>query len=317
MQKASKLYIIGNGFDIMHGMKTKYQDFYNWLLISERLYVIEGLQSVYSVEEDGEFLLWSNFEDALGKYDINVASEWSFENLNIAEISIGNPKVSYPPLFLETQLDDIVNDVFTKWVGQIPLSIERKLELPQDALYFTFNYTDTLEKLYNISQNSVLHIHGRLNNGDHLIIGHNNYREPLDFWDDSITFRENNERIQRIVNMNNLCKPIVENLNLHKAFFDAMATVEYVEIIGHSCAEIDYPYFKRIRESVDDDAKWVFNPYSADDEKRVNELIGYLQLKGNIYVKQSTCRESMILKRLLNYKSNKEVRNHISGFFYW
>ena len=100
----------------MHGMKTKYQDFYNWLLISGRLYVIEELQSVYSVEEDGEFLLWSNFEDALGKYDINVASEWSFENLNIAEISIGNQKVSYPPLFLETQLDDIVNDVFTKWV---------------------------------------------------------------------------------------------------------------------------------------------------------------------------------------------------------
>ena len=74
----------------MHGMKTKYQDFYNWLLISGRLYVIEELQSVYSVEEDGEFLLWSNFEDALGKYDINVASEWSFENLNIAEISIGS-----------------------------------------------------------------------------------------------------------------------------------------------------------------------------------------------------------------------------------
>lgn len=174
MQKACKLYIIGNGFDIMHGMKTKYQDFYNWLLIPERLYVIEELQSVYSVEEDGEFLLWSNFEDALGKYDINVASEWSFENLNIAEISIGNQKVSCPSLFLETQLDDIVNDVFTKWVGQILLSIERKLELPQDALYFTFNYTDTLEKLYNISQNSVLNIHGRLNNGDHLIIGHNN-----------------------------------------------------------------------------------------------------------------------------------------------
>lgn len=295
MQKASKLYIIGNGFDIIHGMKTKYQDFFNWLLISGRLYVIEELQSVYNIEEDGEFLLWSNFEDALGKYDINVASEWSFENLNIVEISIGNQKVSCPSLFLETQLDDIVNDVFTKWVGQIPLSIERKLELPQDALYFTFNYTDTLEKLYNISQNSVLHIHGRLNNGDHLIIGHNNYREPLDFWDDSITFRENNERIQRIVNMNNLCKPIVENLNLHKAFFDAMATVEYVEIIGHSCAEIDYPYFKRIRESVADDAKWVFNPYSADDAKRVNELIGYLQLKGNIFVKQSTCRERMIL----------------------
>lgn len=95
--------------------------------------------------------------------------------------------------------------------------------------------------------------------------------------------------------MNNLCKPIVENLNLHKAFFDAMATVEYVEIIGHSCAEIDYPYFKRIRESVADDAKWVFNPYSADDAKRVNELIGYLQLKGNIFVKQLTCRERMIL----------------------
>ena len=81
--------------------------------------------------------------------------------------------------------------------------------------------------------------------------------------------------------MNNLCKPIVENLNLHKDFFDNMANVECVEIIGHSCAEIDYPYFKRIRESIDNDAKWVFNPYSTDDAKRVNDLIGYLQIQGN------------------------------------
>lgn len=176
--KASKLYIIGNGFDIMHGMKTKYRDFYNWLLISGRLYIIEELQSVYNIEEDGEYLLWYNFEDALGKYDINVALEWSFENLNIAEIPIGNQKVSYPSLFLETQLDDIVNDVFPKWVREIPLSTERKLELPQDALYFTFNYTDTLEQLYGISQKNVLHIHGRSNSVDHLIIGHNNFRDP-------------------------------------------------------------------------------------------------------------------------------------------
>ena len=281
MRRVSKLYIIGNGIDIMHGMKTRYQDFYNWLLISGRLYIVEELQSVYNTKENGEYLLWSNFEDALGKYDLNVALEWSFEKLNIAEISVAGQIHSYPSLFLETQLDDMVNNVLPKWVGQIRLSTERKLELPKDALYFTFNYTDTLEQLYGISQKSILHIHGRLNNGDHLIIGHNNYREPLDYWDDSKTFRENNERIQRIVNMNNLCKPIVENLNLHKDFFDTMANVECVEIIGHSCAEIDYPYFKRIRESIDNDAKWVFNPYSTDDAKRVNDLIGYLQIQGN------------------------------------
>ena len=134
MRRVSKLYIVGNGFDIMHGMKTRYQDFYNWLLISGRLYIIKELQSVYNTKENGEYLLWSNFEDALGKYDINVALEWSFENLNIAEISVAGQIHSYPSLFLETQLDDMINNVLPKWVGQIPLSTERKLELPKDAL---------------------------------------------------------------------------------------------------------------------------------------------------------------------------------------
>lgn len=35
-----KLYITGNGFDIEHGMYTRYSDFKNWLMESGRFNVI-------------------------------------------------------------------------------------------------------------------------------------------------------------------------------------------------------------------------------------------------------------------------------------
>ena len=40
--------------------------------------------------------------------------------------------------------------------------------------FLTFNYTDTLECVYGIDAEKVLHFHGRAASGDELIVGHNN-----------------------------------------------------------------------------------------------------------------------------------------------
>lgn len=62
-----KLYIIGNGFDLIHGMKTSYSDFKDWLLSVGYIEILEELQSIYKIQENDEFLLWSDFEKALGE----------------------------------------------------------------------------------------------------------------------------------------------------------------------------------------------------------------------------------------------------------
>lgn len=59
------LYIIGNGFDILTGLKTRYSDFWLWL---EHTYpfVFENMQEAY--EMNGEW--WNDFETQLGKLNV-------------------------------------------------------------------------------------------------------------------------------------------------------------------------------------------------------------------------------------------------------
>ena len=57
-----KLYIIGNGFDIGHGIPCKYSDFYTYLE-SNREDVLEEMEQYYYVDSDSE--LWSDFERGL------------------------------------------------------------------------------------------------------------------------------------------------------------------------------------------------------------------------------------------------------------
>ena len=153
------LYIIGNGFDLAHGMATRYSDFKQWLIENGRIDVIHELESAFPVQKDNEFLLWSDFEKALGLYDINKVVNWSWDDLFLTQFSIGGQRFDSPKFFLETQLNHIINSAFSAWAKNIQLADKAVCQLPADALYVTFNYTDTLEVLYHIPAGQVLHIH--------------------------------------------------------------------------------------------------------------------------------------------------------------
>lgn len=267
-----KLYIIGNGFDLAHGMTTRYSDFREWLVENGRIDVIEELQSAYPARMGGDFLLWSDFELALGQYDIEKVINWSWEDLFLTQYSIGGQRFDSPNFFMETQLNHIISSAFSAWAKQIQLADKAVCQLPVDALYVTFNYTDTLETLYHIPAGQVLHIHGRASVNEDLIVGHNRQITPSDYWDEGIDMRENNERMQRLCDMNDLCKPFDRIIESNEPFFHRMTDVKDIYVKGHSCGEIDYPYFKKIRTSVSKDAQWHFCPYTHEDELRIKKL---------------------------------------------
>lgn len=237
-----------------------------------RIDVIEELQSAYPARMGGDFLLWSDFELALGQYDIEKVIKWSWEDLFLTQYSIGGQRFDSPNFFLETQLNHIINSAFSAWAKQIQLADKAVCRLPDDALYVTFNYTDTLETLYHIPAEQVLHIHGRASVDDDLIVGHNRQINPSDYWDDRIDMRENNERMQRLCDMNDLCKPFDRIIESNEPFFKRMKAVKDIYVKGHSCEEIDYPYFKKIKSSVAKDAQWHFNPYTPEDELRIQRM---------------------------------------------
>ena len=79
---------------------------------------------------------------------------------------------------------DELKVVFTEWVDSLSLGgIKRQLELPMEGRYFTFNYLETLEAVYGIPRDKVMHIHGKRGEGDYLF-GHNVYLSESDVFDD-------------------------------------------------------------------------------------------------------------------------------------
>ena len=228
-------------------------------------------------------VLWSDFEKALGLYDLDKVINWSWDDLYLTEFSIGGQVFGAPDFFLNTQLPDILNEAFTKWCHCIPLATTPKdFHLEKNAYYLTFNYTDTLEVLYGIPQDQILHIHGQASRNDKLIVGHNRLINPGDYWDYNLDMRENNERMQRLTDMNDLRKPYYEILEHNNLFFMDLNHVRDIHIIGHSCAEVDYPYFQKIKDSVNIGAIWHFTPYSNEDRYRINKLIHKMEIKSEL-----------------------------------
>ena len=186
--------------------------------------------------------------------------------------------------FIDTSLPDLISEVLTKWMCSIPVP-STKLEdvFIRDAVYLTFNYTETLEHLYQIPEQQILHIHGRISEGDKLIVGHNRHINPADYWDDNNDMRENNECMQRLTDMNTLRKPVYELIERNEKFFEGLGSIEDIFIKGHSCDEVDYPYFVKVNESVACSAKWHFNPYKVDDIHRIETLIYKIGISNYIF----------------------------------
>ena len=74
------LYILGNGFDKAQGMKTSYPEFYEYLNTIDPSTESELLKLLKSeITEHTE--LWSDMEEALGKFTEKIGSLDEFENL--------------------------------------------------------------------------------------------------------------------------------------------------------------------------------------------------------------------------------------------
>lgn len=166
------IYIIGNGFDIFTGLKTRYSDFRKWLE-HNYIFVYENLKNSYDMSGDW----WNDFEEQLGNLDYNrfiklFTPSKTFEEIQLMRKErhfLANelnllPAISDTPCAQRLKgLLDILQFCFEKWVCNCQMVYNNpnylKLEL-QNSYFISFNYTDTLECLYNIPEERVLHIHG-------------------------------------------------------------------------------------------------------------------------------------------------------------
>ena len=132
-----------------------------------------------------------------------------------------------------------------------------------EDIFLTFNYTHTLEKLYNAA--NVLHIHGEQESDD-LLIGHGNpasYEE--DVFDQDIYKNEMHDYLR---------KNTQECINQNSQFFEDLSNSDIIEIYsyGFSFGEVDLPYLKEIIRLLDTASiTWYFHSFSKIAEREVYE----------------------------------------------
>ena len=292
-QKENTLFIIGNGFDRYHNLKTDYADFHNWLIQNRYTDVVEYMEKMFPTLKNGKPLLWQDFEKALGEGEpLDIHGKF-FQGV---DDGFFNPEVQNRVVERIKPVIEKIPELLRNWVKSLPVSdVERKPELDlisNESLYLSFNYTMLLEKVYSISHERILHIHHCLEDEKQLITGHRSLFSENDV--DNLGNDNIEESCKRIAKtLNTLNKPVDKIIMEHSRFFNSLANITHVIVFGFSISSIDIPYFSEVFHRVRDDARWYF----VCKDKKVEE--NYQQIIGK-------CNESLE-KRINGYQYKRKM----------
>ena len=261
----SILYIIGNGFDLAHDIKSGYSDFREWLVYNKNN-LVEMMDIFFSNQRD----IWSGIEQALGEYNEDSILEYCKpdKDFDYDHSLSASARIEDAPMDVFQPVLEEFREAFRDWVNSIEISgIEKLYKLNPDSRYLSFNYTDTLETEYGIPQNQVTHIHGSRLDNDEYIVGHNNYRDPSSVWDKDGLIFEQRAYEDIITWMNKFTKQYSKNIANHSSFFDSQYDIKQILVIGHSMSKVDWPYFEEIIKKTGKETPWTVYCHSVDDRK--------------------------------------------------
>lgn len=270
------LYIIGNGFDLAHGIKSSYWNFREWLG-NNRSNLIGMMDIFFSNQRD----VWSNIEQALGEYNEESILDYCRpdEEFDYDHSLSSSARVEDSPMTIFYPVLEEFRDAYRDWVDSIEIrGIKKFYRLNPSSRYLSFNYTDTLETEYGITTNQVTHIHGSRLNDEEYIIGHNNYRNPSSIWDDDGLTFEQQAYENIIVWMNEFTKQYNRNIANHSSFFDSLHDIIQINVMGHSMSKVDWPYFREIIKNIGRDIPWTVYCHSVEDRENTNLFKSFFEL---------------------------------------
>lgn len=311
-----KLYIIGNGFDLAHDMPTSYWHFQKWLKDSKdenarRLHwALSHLEGYCNVSD-----LWGSLEEGLGEVDIEeYLKDIKDEHVGPRGNYIDNYGRVSDAVYAWYDIDkeyilEIISDFFAKWIHSIKEDVEVDEEFAQwldpNGIYLSFNYTNTLEKVYNIDPQNILHIHGNAKNKqDCLEFGHGTIYDleecekigdkVLGFDSDSIAKHYGEE-------LNKLYKDTKSILERNQQWFDELSknVIENIYCYGLSFGEVDDLYYEEIVKQVLN-AQWIFYIYEGknytDFKKNKNDVHAFIK-RIHLYIQKCKAYDSFFLDR--------------------
>lgn len=296
----SKLFIFGNGFDLAHGYKTSYNDFRDWLCYhynADENYIMQtpkyatnykGLHEYdiaemaaffYSMIHDVHGVDWHEFETGLSKLDWRSQLDIVCDYYRIYENEYKYVYNNYEDeARVFTEFAFILPDhLFNDWVRDIDISSPSKISNEFLNLYnresdhaLSFNYTDTLEKHYNITD--VCHIHGCVSKYEQIIVGHNSFYDYPDF-DSDDDFAYIKHSCAR-----NICERYKKNTTkAYKrklTFFNSLTDITDIYIHGFSFSDVDLFYFKKIKQHLGQtNVAFHIHNYDDNDWRKCEEIV--------------------------------------------
>lgn len=270
------LYIIGNGFDLHHGIASSYWNFRNYVK-TKNTKLFDTLERYFNPD-----LLWSDFEGTLADLDTehildeasNYLVGYGSENWSEAFHHDYQYEIGERVKLITSEL----KKNFTEWILslEIPSSREDMLKLDREAIFLNFNYTPTLSKLYKVDKKHITYIHNEAESeSSELLMGHGIDPEPMpkrggEHEDPRVT--EGQEIIDGYFLES--YKPVGKIIIEKQKFFDSLSQVEEVNIYGHSMSEVDMLYFEKIVESLDiDKVKWRASYFAKGEDKAKLEML--------------------------------------------
>jgi hypothetical protein len=250
-----RLYIIGNGFDLHHGIPSAYGNFQTFARDLDS-HVFRTVEKYLPAGPE-----WWDLESALARIDVDYlisdleqfmpgysSDDWSDAGHHDFQYEVGR---------VVEGLSSELRARFGQWIRQLPIpSAEtapgRLLAIDPAASFFTFNYTPTLRSVYGIPDANVLHIHGRADLPDNeLVLGHGwnpaerrSLNDQPDIEDMDTRLMEGHDILDRY--FSKTFKPSARLIEQNRPFFDSLSGVEEVLLLGHSVQAVDHPYYRRL-----------------------------------------------------------------------
>lgn len=322
----SKLYIIGNGFDIHHGIPSSYSKYREWLENNNpELY--DRLRDYYDVDDDE---WWWQFEQSLGSPDMSdYIEQTTLENEpDYGSDEFRDRDYHAGQIQAENEIGGLVQEIrdsFTEWVASLSLpKSDKKISLDKDDAYFiNFNYTDTLQKVYNVADENILSIHGNVSKGTDLVLGHSRTYEEIDSeyvvempeppvdlddtelaeWydnhsDDGEDYIHQSVRGEVVSQISSLRKNTAGIMIANKKTFESLKDVNHIFVYGLSFSPIDTPYIDELICHIDKNTvQWTVSFHSQEDKDKEKaylkregikpSLVSYVKLDDLLLVKQA------------------------------
>lgn len=293
------LFVIGNGFDIIHGVSSSYYNFRDWL---GRRSELRDMLETYIMKAD----LWADFEDSLAYLnaeilidnasecmDIFDVLEQDNDNFSAADFFVAAETAAMPALTIPCELPKR----FRRWIETLqPSSDNKPLSdlINRKCRYINFNYTEFLESLYGVPKDKITYIHGcRQNKKEELILGHAPEVDPVDYETAGSQRKCSGKRMtQTLYDLQETTgnyigeyfdattKKTDKIIRNNDTFFNNIADLGAIITIGHSLSPVDYPYFKAMIKNNKDftNIAWYIGWHSADDLRRIQNFTDKMEI---------------------------------------